>query len=93
MNFSISDWPPWFWKSRATVTSCQQSDDMESCLRVRYDAYLIDLHMPGRDGVSVAHAIRTKHPDARIIALTADVVTPLQSSGKMACSMMYCKTI
>lgn len=64
-------------KAGATVTSCQQSDDMESCLRVRYDAYLIDLHMPGRDGVSVAHAIRTKHPDARIIALTADVVTPV----------------
>ena len=38
-------------KSRTTVTSCQQSDDMGSCFRVRYDAYRSDLHMPGRDMV------------------------------------------
>jgi signal transduction histidine kinase/ActR/RegA family two-component response regulator/HPt (histidine-containing phosphotransfer) domain-containing protein len=47
----------------------------EAIVNKNFDCYLIDLHMPDKDGLALALSIRMKHPDARIIAVTADVVS------------------
>lgn len=35
------------------------------------DAVLLDITMPEKDGLEVLREIRTKHPDARVVMLTA----------------------
>ena len=36
-----------------------------------YDVMIIDLRLPGRDGLSVLKDIKSKHPDAKVIIITA----------------------
>jgi CheY-like chemotaxis protein len=36
-----------------------------------YDVMIIDLRLPGRDGLSVLEDIKSKHPDAKVIIITA----------------------
>ncbi|HEV3352635.1 MAG TPA: response regulator transcription factor [Acidimicrobiales bacterium] len=35
------------------------------------DVVLLDLHLPDQDGVAVAAALRTRHPDIRVVIFTA----------------------
>jgi DNA-binding NarL/FixJ family response regulator len=51
------------------------------------DVALIDLQMPGLDGVAVVEALRAKHPDARVIILTTydtddDIERSLKAGAK-----------
>jgi len=43
---------------------------VEQFLRCRPDVTLMDLEMPTMDGIQAIHAIRQRHPDARIVVLT-----------------------
>ena len=36
-----------------------------------YDVMIIDLRLPGRDGLSVMEDIKSKHPDAKVVIITA----------------------
>ena len=52
-------------------------DAVEAARAVRFDAILLDLHMPGLDGVTAARTIRVlsgPNKDAPILALTADTL-------------------
>jgi signal transduction histidine kinase/CheY-like chemotaxis protein len=65
-------------KSGAEVVTCQHPDDIDAILDEKlFDCYIIDLHMPGKDGWEVAQSIRIKDSLAYIIASTADVITPV----------------
>jgi len=41
------------------------------CTQARPDVVLMDLVMPGMDGVTATRAIREQHPDTQVIALTS----------------------
>jgi NarL family two-component system response regulator LiaR len=41
------------------------------CDRLQPDVVLMDLVMPGMDGAEATHAIREKHPDIQVVALTS----------------------
>jgi CheY-like chemotaxis protein len=61
-------------------------DAVKAVLNGRYDLLLTDIHMPGKDGVEAARAIRAGEtqagrPRTPIVALTADVL----EAGKRAC--------
>ncbi len=42
------------------------------CIRERFDLILVDLIMPGMDGIETILALRAKYPAARIIAIAGD---------------------
>ncbi len=67
-------------KAGAEVVTCQHPDEVEPILEDKlFDSYIIDVHMPGKDGWEVARSIRKKDALAFIIASTADVITPVES--------------
>ena len=44
---------------------------LAACARAAPDIVLLDLHMPGSDGLQVAQALREHHPGVRIVILTS----------------------
>ena len=65
-------------KAGATVlTSADGHTAIDLAREEAPDLFLLDLHMPGLEGREVARTIREQRPDARIVAVTADVVTPV----------------
>lgn len=64
-------------RAGAEVQAFAEGLSVEAIVQSRkFDCYLIDLHMPGKDGLSLALFIRSLQPDAYIVALTADVISP-----------------
>ena len=52
----------------------EASDGQEAvrlCARVKPDVVLMDLVMPGMDGIAATKAIREQYPDTKVIALTS----------------------
>jgi CheY-like chemotaxis protein len=59
---------------------------VSACQRTRFDVVIMDLHMPGLDGIEATHRIRaeeasTGRPHLPIFALTADAL----DAGRKAC--------
>jgi DNA-binding response OmpR family regulator len=46
-------------------------DDLNA--RIAFDLYLIDLNLPGENGLSICHRVRHSRPDAGIVIMTARV--------------------
>ncbi len=44
---------------------------LDAYRRLKPSVVLMDLRLPGMDGVAATHAIRSEDPDARVVALTA----------------------
>ena len=44
---------------------------LDQCARLQPDVVLMDLHMPGMDGVTATRLIRDKYPRTKVIALTS----------------------
>jgi len=62
-------------------------DAVEQYRRHRPDVMLMDLGLPGMDGVEVIRAVRRDHPDARILVLTVahgdeDIFQALQAGAR-----------
>lgn len=53
----------------STVSSGEAA--IEQARRVRPDVILMDINMPGMDGIAAAKAIAAEHPEIRIIMLTS----------------------
>jgi two-component system, NarL family, response regulator DevR len=50
--------------------AAEGSEALDLCERLKPDVILIDYHMPGRDGVSIAAEIKRNHPEIMVIMLT-----------------------
>lgn len=58
----------------ATPTTCASAAEAEAALPASpFRLALIDYHMPGTDGVVLAHRLRAAAPALRLVATTADV--------------------
>lgn len=61
------------------VETCSNAEDaLEALSRKEFDVCFVDLHMPVISGRRLAEQIRSLYGSTRIIALTADVITPLE---------------
>ena len=50
----------------------------------RPDLVILDLHMPGLEGIEVATQIRQTHPETRIIVFTADLTPGVERQAQAA---------
>ena len=58
-----------------------------------YDAALLDLVMPGRDGAEVAQALRDKNPGLPVALLTAYTRSPLLQAAERAGVRVFAKPV
>jgi two-component system response regulator DevR len=50
--------------------AAEGSEALDLCERLKPNVILIDYHMPGRDGVSIAAEIKRNHPEIMVVMLT-----------------------
>lgn len=50
----------------------------------RFDLVLMDLHMPGMDGIAALGAIRARHPRLPVLAVTGDLSPAAESACRAA---------
>ncbi len=58
-----------------------------------YDAALLDLVMPGRDGAALAQALREKNPGLPVALLTAYTRSPLLPAAERAGVKVFAKPV
>lgn len=56
-------------------TACDGAEAIDKSKSVSYDLILMDMRMPGMDGLQTAKKIRDVRQDSKIIVLTGDVDT------------------
>jgi CheY-like chemotaxis protein len=54
-----------------------------------YDVMIVDLKLPGRDGISVLKEIKTKNPEAKVIIITAYPSVDTESEAKQEGALHY----
>ncbi|MDF1515869.1 MAG: response regulator, partial [Anaerolineae bacterium] len=59
---------------------------LELCHATRYDAVLVDLRMPGMDGLQVIRTLRSEHPDTPVIVISGtglmeDVISAMREGA------------
>jgi CheY-like chemotaxis protein len=59
-------------EKHTVLTARSGEQALELIARHRVDLVVVDLVMPGRDGVQVITNLRITHPDIRIIAMSGD---------------------
>ena len=72
-----------------TTTSPEEALSMASASP--YDAALLDLVMPGRDGAALAQALREKNPGLPVALLTAYTHSPLLPAAERAGVRVFAK--
>jgi len=55
------------------VTAASGAEALALLEQGRFDLVLMDLHMPGMDGIAALHAIRARHPALPVLAVTGDL--------------------
>jgi CheY-like chemotaxis protein len=55
------------------VTAASGVEALALLEQAPFDLVLMDLHMPGMDGIAALHAIRARHPRLPVVAVTADL--------------------
>lgn len=65
----------YFDKSVGACSFCDEARDGKQALQLMeenaYDIVLMDIRMPGDDGLTIAKEVKTKHPEVAVIMLTA----------------------
>jgi len=74
-----------------TTTSPEEA--MERAESTRYDAALLDLVMPGRDGADLAKALREKIPGLPVAILTAYARSPLLPPAQRSGVAVFTKPV
>jgi DNA-binding response OmpR family regulator len=59
----------------------------------RYDAAVVDLVMPGRDGAAVIAALRAKIPGLPVVLLTAFTHSPLITAAQRSGATVFTKPV
>jgi len=62
---------------------------IEMCDQCQPDLVLMDMHMPAVDGVTATRAIRQKHPQIKVLALTAYMQDPIIKQALQAGAAGY----
>jgi NarL family two-component system response regulator LiaR len=64
---------------------------LEVCHRIHPDVVLMDLFLPGMDGIMAMRAIRREHPDVQVIGMTGMELGPLRPAVLQAgaSSLLY----
>lgn len=65
------------------VTAASGPEALALLERRRFDLVLMDLHMPGMDGIAALAIIRARHPGLPVLAVTAD----LSATAEAACGL------
>ena len=74
-----------------TASSAQAA--LERVATVRYDAALLDLVMPGQDGVALAEALRELAPGLLVAVLTGYSHSPLLRSARKSGVAVFTKPV
>ncbi|RCK47035.1 response regulator receiver protein [Thalassospira profundimaris] len=75
--FIESGFPGWSVDEAAEANSAQQKADSS-----RYDYFVIDFNMPGKNGLELGADIRRQHPDATVALLTANIQQDIQNQAE-----------
>jgi DNA-binding NtrC family response regulator len=62
-----------FERGGASVTACGSAEDaLARAGRTRHDVALIDLHLPGMDGIALLDRLKAMQPEMEVLVFTAD---------------------
>src|SRR5688572_26995433 len=57
----------------AAVTACGSAEDaLARSERTRHDVALVDLHLPGMDGIALLDRLKAMQPEMEVLVFTAD---------------------
>lgn len=75
---------------RVVAEAKDGEEGIKTALKVRPDVILMDLGMPGKDGIQATHEIKRQWPDAKIIILTShedsnDIFAALNAGAQGYC--------
>jgi ActR/RegA family two-component response regulator len=77
----------------AIDATASPDEALQKAEAVSYDAALVDLVMPGRDGGSLAEALRGRIPGLRVALLTGYSNSPLIESARRARLRVFLKPV
>lgn len=74
--FIESSFPSWSVDEAEEAGSAQKKADDN-----RYDYFIIDFNMPGKNGLELGADIRKQHPDSTVALLTANIQQDIQKQA------------
>jgi CheY-like chemotaxis protein len=68
----------------AAITAASGAEALWLLERAGFDLVLMDLHMPGMDGIAALRAIRARHPGLPVVAVTGDLSPAAEADCRAA---------